>query len=42
MAVLNPLRVVITNYPEGLVEEFAVENNPEDPAAGTAWCLSPG
>src|SRR5690606_37146893 len=34
MAVLNPLRVVITNYPEDLVEEFPVENNPEDPAAG--------
>lgn len=35
MAVLRPLKVVITNYPEGLVEEFEVENNPEDPAAGT-------
>jgi glutaminyl-tRNA synthetase len=35
MAVLRPLRVVITNYPEGRVEEFAVENNPEDPAAGS-------
>jgi len=34
MAVLKPLRVVITNYPEGLVEEFPVENNPEDPSAG--------
>lgn len=34
MAVLKPLRVVITNYPENLVEEFPVENNPEDPAAG--------
>ncbi len=35
MAVLNPLRVVITNYPEGQVEEFEAENNPEDPGAGT-------
>jgi len=34
MAVLRPLRVVIDNYPEGLVEEFPVENNPEDPGAG--------
>ena len=35
MAVLNPLKVVITNYPEGQVEEFEAENNPEDPEAGT-------
>jgi len=35
MAVLNPLRVVITNYPDGKVEEFETENNPEDPSAGT-------
>jgi len=35
MAVLNPLRVVITNYPEGQVEEVDVINNPEDAAAGT-------
>jgi glutaminyl-tRNA synthetase len=35
MAVLNPLKVVIENYPEGQVEQFAVLNNPEDPAAGT-------
>ncbi len=34
MAVLRPLKVVITNYPEGRVEEFPVENNPEDPASG--------
>jgi glutaminyl-tRNA synthetase len=34
MAVLNPLRVVLVNYPEGQVEEFATENNPEDPNAG--------
>ena len=35
MGVLKPLRVVIENYPEGQVEEFAVANNPEDGAAGT-------
>jgi len=35
MAVLRPLKVVITNYPEGTVEEFEAVNNPEDPAAGT-------
>ena len=35
MGVLKPLRVVIENYPEGQVEEFAVANNPEDSAAGT-------
>ena len=34
-AVLNPLKVVIENYPEGRVEEMDVANNPEDPAAGT-------
>lgn len=35
MAVLRPLRVIIDNYPAGMVEEFVMENNPEDPAAGT-------
>ena len=35
MAVLRPLRVVLTNYPEDQVEEIEVANNPEDPAAGT-------
>ncbi len=34
MAVLNPLKVVLTNYPEGQVEQMEVANNPEDPAAG--------
>jgi len=34
-AVLNPVRVVIENYPEGQVEEMDVVNNPEDPSAGT-------
>jgi len=35
MAVLNPLKVVITNYPENSVEELDAVNNPEDPAMGT-------
>lgn len=35
MAVLRPIKVVITNYPEGQVEEFDIENNPEDPSTGT-------
>jgi glutaminyl-tRNA synthetase len=35
MAVLRPLKVVIDNYPEGLVEELDAVNNPEDPAMGT-------
>jgi len=34
MAVLNPLKVVITNYPEGQPEELEAVNNPEDPEAG--------
>jgi len=34
MAVLNPLKVVITNYPEGQVEELEAVNNPEDESAG--------
>ena len=35
MAVLDPLKVVINNYPEDQVEEMNAVNNPEDPAAGT-------
>ncbi|HXI11860.1 MAG TPA: glutamine--tRNA ligase/YqeY domain fusion protein [Thermoanaerobaculia bacterium] len=35
MTVLNPLRLVIENYPEGQTEEFESPNNPEDPAAGS-------
>jgi glutaminyl-tRNA synthetase len=35
MAVLRPLKVVITNYPEGQAEELDAINNPEDPAAGS-------
>ncbi len=34
MAVLRPLRVTITNYPEGRVEQLEAVNNPEDPLAG--------
>ncbi len=34
MGVLNPLKVVITNYPEGQVEQLQAVNNPEDPSAG--------
>jgi len=35
MAVLNPLRVVIDNYPDGQTEELDAINNPEDPGTGT-------
>ena len=35
MAVLRPLRVVIDNYPEGIVEDLQAINNPEDPGMGT-------
>ena len=35
MGVLKPLKLVITNYPEGQVEEMEAINNPEDPAMGT-------
>ncbi len=35
MVVLRPLKVVLTNYPEGQVEEVDVINNPEDASAGT-------
>jgi glutaminyl-tRNA synthetase len=34
-AVLNPLKVVITNYPDGQVEELDAINNPEDESAGS-------
>ncbi|WP_149304380.1 glutamine--tRNA ligase/YqeY domain fusion protein [Pareuzebyella sediminis] len=34
MGVLNPIKVVITNYPEGKVEWLETENNPEDHTAG--------
>ena len=35
LAVLNPVKVVITNYPQDQVEEMEAINNPEDPSAGT-------
>jgi glutaminyl-tRNA synthetase len=35
MGVLRPLKLVIENYPDGLVEEMDAINNPEDPSAGT-------
>jgi glutaminyl-tRNA synthetase len=35
MAVLDPLKVIITNYPEGQSETLEAVNNPEDPAAGS-------
>ncbi len=34
-AVINPVKVVITNYPEDLTEYMEMENNPEDSQAGT-------
>ena len=34
MAVLKPVKLTITNYPEGQSETFEVENNPNDPEAG--------
>ncbi len=34
-AVLDPVKVVVENYPEGQVEEVQVPNNPEDPSAGS-------
>ncbi len=35
MAVLNPVKLTVTNYPEGKSETFTVENNPNRPADGT-------
>jgi glutaminyl-tRNA synthetase len=35
MAVLNPIKIVIDNYPAGQSEELEAVNNPEDPSAGT-------
>ncbi|MCX6142825.1 MAG: glutamine--tRNA ligase/YqeY domain fusion protein [Ignavibacteriales bacterium] len=34
MAVLHPVKLIIDNYPEGLIEELGAVNNPEDPSAG--------
>lgn len=35
LVVLKPIKVVLTNYPEGKVEELDAVNNPEDPKSGT-------
>ena len=35
MAVLDPLKVIIDNFPEGQIDEVDVINNPEDPESGT-------
>lgn len=35
MAVLDPIKVIISNYPEGKIEELEAINNPEDESAGT-------
>jgi glutaminyl-tRNA synthetase len=34
-AVLDPVKLILTNYPEGQVEKMEAVNNPEDPSAGT-------
>ena len=34
-AVINPVKLIVTNYPEGQVEELQAINNPEDPEGGT-------
>ena len=35
LAVLRPIKVTLTNYPEGKIEEVEATNNPEEPSAGT-------
>ena len=35
MAVLDPIKLIVDNYPEDMVETFDVEVNPEDPSMGT-------
>ncbi len=37
MAVLDPLKIVITNYPEDEIEYMEAENNPENPEMGKRW-----
>lgn len=37
MAVLNPVKLILTNYPEGKVEELETINNPEDESMGTRY-----
>ncbi|MDD5066291.1 MAG: glutamine--tRNA ligase/YqeY domain fusion protein, partial [bacterium] len=39
MAVLNPLKVIIDNYPDDKTEELDAENNPEDPSMGSRKIL---
>ena len=34
MAVMDPVKLIITNYPDGQVEDLMIENNPEDPESG--------
>src|SRR5690606_34770501 len=34
-AVLNPVKLIVTNYPENQSEVLLTENNPEDPSAGS-------
>jgi glutaminyl-tRNA synthetase len=34
MAVLDPIKLIITNYPDGQSEDLQIENNPEDPESG--------
>lgn len=38
-AVLNPVKLIVTNYPEGQTEQLTTENNPEEPEAGTRELL---
>ena len=35
MAVLDPVKVIVDNYPENVTENLSLENNPRDPEAGT-------
>lgn len=35
MGVLDPVKLIITNYPEGQSEDLEIENNPEDPEGGS-------
>ena len=35
LAVLRPIKVILTNYPEDQIEQLDAVNNPEDPTAGT-------
>lgn len=35
MAVLAPIKLIVTNYPDGQTDNFIAENNPEDPNSGT-------